>query len=251
MLAMLLLLFWTQQAGSGSAAGSASFSMAGGTYQPGSSFSVTVYENSGADGVNIAQADIHYDSKVLQLVGVDTSGSAFPGDLTPYTGSGDADTITIARFTPSPVNQKVVLGVINFKAVNQAATTSLFFEPTSAIASNGAPVWDQNPSTANYTIAAAKTPVAETPAAGGSSVTVAKDPTEKVSKEPLVEVKEVFDPADDSYVAHRVIKPLDSGFNLPLFIICFGVMVIIALSAILLLQIGKRTLEDTIPDQPE
>ena len=78
------------------AAGSASLSLSpsSGNYKIGNTFSVTIYENSGSDPVNVVEAILSYDQSKLQLLGRTCNSGAFEvsafsacGTIVPKTGT--------------------------------------------------------------------------------------------------------------------------------------------------------------------
>lgn len=106
---------------------------------PNTSFSVQVRENSGATGVNAVQANISYPASLLQLVSIDTTGSAFGTEAQNTGGSGS---ISIARGTScstscaSLTNDQLVV-TLNFKALTTGgAATAAFTTGTSLVSSS-------------------------------------------------------------------------------------------------------------------
>ena len=78
------------------AAGSANLSLSpsSGNYKIGNTFSVTIYENSGSDPVNVVEAILSYDQSKLQLLGRTCNSGAFEvsafsacGTIVPKTGT--------------------------------------------------------------------------------------------------------------------------------------------------------------------
>jgi hypothetical protein len=130
------------------AAGAASLSLSpgGGAYSIGSTFAVTIAENSGSDSVNVVEADLSYNAANLQLVGISCNTGAFEVNA-PGNGSG----VTCGTATPKTGSQAVA--VANFKAVG-AGSASVSFASSSHIyrSTDNTDVWDGNTSGGSYSV---------------------------------------------------------------------------------------------------
>lgn len=147
------------------AAGSASLGLspAGGSHAIGSTFSVSVYENSGGTAVNGAEADLNFNSSQLELLGK-SCGSAFE-----ITAPAGGNSLTCATVTPKSGSQ--VVGTVSFKAL-AAGSAGVNFAPSSQITAadgSGTNVWNGDTSGASFSfytpapVAAAPTTPAATP----------------------------------------------------------------------------------------
>src|SRR5207248_3238411 len=124
---------------------SASFSIAGGTFTPGSVFPVVVMENSGSNPVVIVEADLNYNQAEIEFQSIDYSNSAFGGKLASSGGSGN---VQIYRYN-TPVSGQVTVATVYFKALNTVKSTAITFAATSHIYSAqtattpaGTDIWD-------------------------------------------------------------------------------------------------------------
>ncbi len=163
------------------AAGSASLNMSGSgvTHNVGTTFSVVITENSGAEAVNVVEANLVYDSNVLQLTGISCSGGFEIS--TPASASG------IACGTTAPKTGMQTVGSASFKVL-AAGTGTASFSASSAIYSsttnaniwNGAangvsfPLATPAPAKPRVTAPVVTAPVVETPLAQEAPKTVVK-----------------------------------------------------------------------------
>ena len=122
---------------------SASYSISGGTLTSGATFPVTVYENSGAESINIMSLKLDYDATQLQYLGVD------PGvgltDVLPSSASGNIVSIVrIPSSSPFKISGLVKTAVVNFKALGSAGSTILKIDNGSQIysSSTNKNIWD-------------------------------------------------------------------------------------------------------------
>jgi len=95
----------------------------------GSTFTVTVHENSGSDAVNAVEADLTYPTNLLQFVSSDASSSPFTVQAVNSGGSG---TITLSRGNQTALTGDQVVSVLTFKALALGPAT-LAFANTSAL----------------------------------------------------------------------------------------------------------------------
>lgn len=143
------------------AAGSASMALSGsGSRTVGGVFRVNIVENSGADPVNVIQADLNYDTSKLQLIGGGCS-SAF--EITAPGGSG------ITCGTTAPKTGAQAVGFANFK-VKAAGTGAVSIASSSHIyrSTDNADVWNGAANGVSFgfvnPVPVAPAPVAATPA---------------------------------------------------------------------------------------
>jgi chitodextrinase len=114
------------------AAGTATLTLspASSTVNLGSTFVVTVQENSGTEAVNTVQADLTYDQSKLQCTGVSTSTSAFSDIKVKADCSNGVINIALGSSTTKTGLQTVA--TITFNTVG-VGTTPVNFSSTSAI----------------------------------------------------------------------------------------------------------------------
>ena len=113
--------------GQAMAAGNASLSLGGGSYQNGSSFAVPVYVDSGTDPVNVVQADFNYDASTMQFQSV-SCGGAFT--ITASTSANDA---TCGIPGGSSVTGSQLVATINFKALAGSGSSTASIASTSHV----------------------------------------------------------------------------------------------------------------------
>ncbi len=89
----------------------------------GSTFTVTVYENSGTDAVNAVEADLTYPSNLLQFVSSDPSTSPFTVQAANTAGNG---TVTLSRGNQTALTGDQVVSVLTFKTVAIGQATIAF-----------------------------------------------------------------------------------------------------------------------------
>jgi hypothetical protein len=98
---------------------------AAGTYEPGSTFSVAIREESGTNAVNSVQTKLGYNAAQLQFVGI-TEGAAFP--FATATDTATPGIVRIARGVPvgaAGVTGDQVIANVSFKVLATTGTTSL------------------------------------------------------------------------------------------------------------------------------
>jgi hypothetical protein len=147
------------------AAGSATFSIAGGgTVVSGNTVSVTINENS-ADAVNTVTTNLSFDASKLQYAGV-TAGSGF-GQGFSSTGAGS---VSVTRYTDPgapAVTGTAQVATVSFKVLGASGATTVSTVDSSKIASNGVDVWNHVATGATYNLTAP----AQGGMGGGSSTT--------------------------------------------------------------------------------
>ncbi len=104
---------------------------ASGSYAVGSTFTVSIRENSGS-AVNAAEADLSYSTSALQFVSIDGSGSAFGIDASSSGGNG---TVTVSRGNTSAVNGDQLIAKVTFKAL-AITTASVQMQSSSVVLSS-------------------------------------------------------------------------------------------------------------------
>lgn len=149
---------------SASAAGSASFSLSpnSGSYQVGSSFTVSLRENSGSDPVNVVEARLSYDASKLQFTGVSDEGTAFDSVIDNTGGGGNVHITRYKGGGGSLVGSQVV-GAVSFKAISAGAANVSFVSGSHIVrSSDQQDIWNGSSSAATFTVTAA-------PSSGGGS----------------------------------------------------------------------------------
>jgi hypothetical protein len=143
------------------AAGSATLSLNpnSGSYNKDDSFTVSIYEDSGAETVNAVQANLTYDAAKLQLTAIDSSSSAF--DIK-AAESGGGGTINIARAKIGGLSGNQIVSKLTFTALVGSGSTAVNFANSSAIvrASDNTDIWNHDPTGGTYTLT---TPTSSTP----------------------------------------------------------------------------------------
>lgn len=152
------------------AAGNASYSLspASGSHNVGSSFSVTVYENSGSETVNAVEAILAYNPAKLQFVSVSTSGSPFT-TCTQTSGGGGSVNIVCARLAGTTTGSQLV-GKVTFKALAATGSTTITFGSSSHIirSPDTVDIWNGNTAGGTYVLKTPSSNGGETPSTGGS-----------------------------------------------------------------------------------
>jgi hypothetical protein len=137
-----------------------------GSYNPGNTLTVSVYVNSGGQGVNAVQADFTYPASLLQFQSINPSGSAFSIDAASSGGSGS---VSIARGNISAVSgSNLLVAQVTFQVLS-AGTASITFSGSSAVVSSSSNQDILNTkSGASYTISN-PAPPAPPPSSGSDS----------------------------------------------------------------------------------
>ena len=164
---------------SSSAAGNASLTLTGaGAHQIDTNFSVSIYENSGTETVNVVESDITYDASKLQFVSIDASGSAFGIDAySANTGSG----VTITRGVSggATVTGSKLVATVVFKAIVGSGSTNISFANSSKIyrSPDSANIWNGVTSGATYSFSTPAPTPTPTPTPTPQPVTTTPKPT--------------------------------------------------------------------------
>jgi chitodextrinase len=114
------------------ASGTATLTLSPGTsnISLGSTFTVSIVENSGTTAVNAVEADLTYDQTKLQFVSIDSSTSPFTLSARATGGSG---TVMIANAALTPVTGSQTVAKVTFTAIG-TGSTAVDFASTSGIA---------------------------------------------------------------------------------------------------------------------
>jgi hypothetical protein len=162
------------------AAGSASYTLSpsGGSYNINSTLSVGVYEN--GTSVNVATANLSYNSSQLQFDSISPASGTFGGDVSSTGGSG---VVSISRYvTPagSTATGNVEIAVIDFTVLAGTGSTTIDFTSSSMIENAGTNVWDGVDNNATYNLTT-PSPVITTPPTntGSGSSSSASNPSKQ------------------------------------------------------------------------
>ena len=172
------------------AAGSASLSLSpgSGSYQKGTSFTVTIYENSGSEPVNVVETYLSYDASKLQFNSINNSSSDFDASVD-NTGGGGSVHITRYRGGGASVTGSQEVSRVNFTVLGSTGTTSINFVSGSHIvnASTQQDMWNGGGG-ATFTLTAPSSSTSSSgtsaPTAGSSSSSVAASNSSKTSATP-------------------------------------------------------------------
>jgi len=147
-------------AGTPGGGGSLYLDPSSGSFAPGATITVSIREDSKAETVNAAHADLTYSAATLEYQAIDANGSDFGVDAAKSGGSGK---ISIARGNTSPVSGDKLIAKVTFKVLG-AGTGTISFDDTSAVLSS---VTNENIASqglgAAYTLAVPTTPPPTTP----------------------------------------------------------------------------------------
>ncbi|MGZ6005605.1 MAG: cohesin domain-containing protein, partial [Candidatus Saccharimonadales bacterium] len=130
------------------AAGSMSLSPASTSASIGSTFTISVYENSGSNPVDTAQANLSYSSNLIDFVSI-SSSSAFP--IVAQSSGGNGSVVIARGATPgASLTGSQLIATVRFKAKASSGNASVSFASGSTIVSGGS---DVSVSTSGATIA--------------------------------------------------------------------------------------------------
>ncbi|MBX4197356.1 cohesin domain-containing protein [Candidatus Saccharibacteria bacterium] len=169
-------------AGQAQALGNASLSMAGGSHQAGSSFAVPIYVNSGADPVNVVQADFSYNASQLQFQGVSCGGSFG------ITAGAGANSVTCGVAGGASVTGSQLVAVANFKALAGSGSSVISIAPSSHVyrSTDNTDVWNGVPTSTGISFSspapvtrAPVTPASQAPAETPDTATPVKAAVKK------------------------------------------------------------------------
>jgi hypothetical protein len=122
-----------------SAAGSATLSVSpsGGNYTTGSTFTVTISENSGANDVDSARAQLNYDAGTLEIVGYNTAGNPFTTCVSPASYGGGSINTGDCTLLGGKKQGAQPLGAVTFKVLANSGASSVAFNSSSQVVNNG------------------------------------------------------------------------------------------------------------------
>lgn len=201
------------------AAGNASLALGGGSYRAGSSFSVPVYVNSGADPVNVVQADFSYDTSAMQFQGV-SCGGAFG-----ITAGAGANSVTCGVSNGATVTGSQLVATINFKALSGGSAVANI-APSSHVyrSTDNADIWNGVATATGFSFVA-PAPVTRTPvvpaAPAATAETPAAAPAKAVTKKP----------AQHKVVAAAPVKASNTGSWILLIILALALAAVAAATA--------------------
>lgn len=139
------------------ASGSANFnfSPASGSHAVGSTFTVNVREDSGAQAVNAVEADFSYDTSMLEYVGVDNSQSKF---IIAASTAVDNGIVKLGRGNFEALTGSQLVAAVTFKVKTPGAATLAMRSSSAIIQANGAvDIWNGDTSNrANFSLTAAE-----------------------------------------------------------------------------------------------
>ncbi|HEV7454536.1 MAG TPA: hypothetical protein VGO07_04730 [Candidatus Saccharimonadales bacterium] len=124
---------------SASAAGSATMLVnpASGSYTTGSTFTVTISEDSGANDVDSARAQLSYNAGTLEIVGYSTAGNPFTTCTSPASYGGGSINTGDCTLLGGKKQGNQPLGAATFKVLANSGSSSLTFSSSSQVVSNG------------------------------------------------------------------------------------------------------------------
>jgi hypothetical protein len=160
-----------------------SISPAGGTYTIGSTFTVSIYEDSGSDSVDSARAELNYNQGSLQLLSVTNSGSPFTTCVTGAGGGSGHITTGDCTLLGGKKQGKQRLGQATFKVTASTGTASVVFTASSQAVNAGVDLAESF-SNGSYTLAATTSPATSPtppPAQAPPASNPAGSPTKKTT----------------------------------------------------------------------
>lgn len=140
------------------ASGTMSLTPGSGTKTQGSIITVSIYENSGAGGVDAAQANLSYPASLLDFLSISNS-TAF-GSVGNSTGGGGSVNIAVAA--KGVVTGSQLVASVRFKVKASSGSAVIAFTAGSTLVSNGAD-YPTATSGATYTLAPAPPPTPTAP----------------------------------------------------------------------------------------
>lgn len=130
----------------------ASLSITGGSYDLNSTFSLSVYEDSGLNPVYIVESDLQYDPAQLQFVSLDTTMSNLKGAAPSNGGFNGSVKITVFNLPSSPVLGKTLIGTVSFKNLGASSSIVNVDKTTShVLATSNKDIWDGLPGESTLT----------------------------------------------------------------------------------------------------
>lgn len=176
-LALGLLLFFLYS--HSALAADLSLSPSTGSYTVGQTFTVTVKAVPSGDNINAVESTIKFDPKVLSVVSLGKTGSAFSLWTTEPTFSNSAGTVSFGGGSPAPFTAPSNILTVTFRTV-AAGTGAVSFSGASVLAADGrgTDVF-KNGGTASYTVTASAAPTTPTP----TPTTPTEEPKEEEKKD--------------------------------------------------------------------
>lgn len=149
-LILLSPLFLVSHAGA--VAPAASILIAGGTYEPGATFSVDIIEDSGTAPINVVVANLLFDINDLQFIGLDTSNSDFAGSIPSNANPADisAGKVDVTMFSISKITGSAKVATATFKQLKEVSTIVKIDPSDAAVLKAGTNIWDKVPSSATF-----------------------------------------------------------------------------------------------------
>ena len=134
------------------------FNPATGNYNNGQTFTATIQVSPNGDSINAVEAELSFDTSVLNVVNVAKTGSVFTLWPVEPTFSNSAGTISFGGGHTAPITSRSTLLTVTFRATGEGSGT-VSFDSASVLAADGlgTDVLD-NANGATYTISAATTP---------------------------------------------------------------------------------------------
>lgn len=111
-------------------------SPASGSYNNGQTFTVTVRALPNGDSINAVEANLTFNTSILQVVSISKDGSAFSLWTTEPTFSNSAGTITFGGGSPTPFTSQSTLATITFRAAGEGDGV-VDFSSASVLAADG------------------------------------------------------------------------------------------------------------------
>ena len=132
-----------------------------GSYTTGSTFTVSVVENSGDTPVDSARAELTYNALAMQVVGFSTASNPFTTCVSPASAANGNITTGDCTSLGSKKTGAQTLATVTFKVLASSGTGALTISPSSQVVANGV---DQSVSRINGSYSfSAPAPVTPTP----------------------------------------------------------------------------------------
>lgn len=167
-----------------SAAGNAALSLspANGTQNVNSTFSVTIFEDSGGESMTSVQADLSYNPAQLQYQSSSYSSGAFAGEFCKVTPGTGLFSIACAKLGGSLTGRQQV-ATVTFKTLAGSGSGDVSFANSSAIlrSSDSANLWNNSPSGATFNFATPAPPTTPNPPTTPTTPTTPTKPTNNSS----------------------------------------------------------------------
>lgn len=96
----------------------------------GDTIRAAVWVDTAGQNINTVQADVNYDTRYLEFIRVDTTGSAFGIDVQAANNNG---LVQIARGSFNTVNGQNLVATVEFRATSKSRNAKLSFASSSAM----------------------------------------------------------------------------------------------------------------------